>query len=78
MPMHMPTGQSCSWPETTRTPNKSSSLWFSDIGFDPLDVGTLRQARLLEPLAMLWIELARKRGRGPNFAFSLQQRGFAP
>jgi 8-hydroxy-5-deazaflavin:NADPH oxidoreductase len=44
----------------------------SDAGFDAVDVGGLRQARLLEPFAMLWIELARK--RGPNFAFSLQQK----
>jgi predicted dinucleotide-binding enzyme len=49
----------------------------SDIGFDPLDVGALRQARLLEPLAMLWIEVARKLGRGPNISFCLQQRGSA-
>jgi predicted dinucleotide-binding enzyme len=47
----------------------------SDAGFDAVDLGGLRQARLLEPLAMLWIELARKRGRGPDFTFSLQQKG---
>ena len=47
----------------------------SDAGFDAVDVGALRQASLLEPLAMLWIELARKGGRGPNFSFSLQQKG---
>ena len=47
----------------------------SDAGFDAVDIGGLRQARLLEPFAMLWIELARKRGRGPNFTFSLQQKG---
>jgi predicted dinucleotide-binding enzyme len=46
----------------------------SDAGFDAVDIGLLRQARLLEPLAMLWIELARKRGRGPDFTFSLQQK----
>jgi 8-hydroxy-5-deazaflavin:NADPH oxidoreductase len=50
----------------------------ADAGFDAVDLGGLRQARLLEPLAMLWIELARKRGRGPNFTFSLQPRGSAP
>lgn len=50
----------------------------SDAGFDVVDVGGLRQARLLEPLAMLWIELARKRGRGPNFTFTLQQKGSIP
>lgn len=46
-----------------------------DVGFEAIDAGPLRQARLLEPLAMLWIELARKRGQGANFAFHLQRRG---
>jgi predicted dinucleotide-binding enzyme len=50
----------------------------SDAGFEAVDIGGLRQARLLEPLAMLWIELARKRGRGPDIAFSLQPRGHTP
>jgi 8-hydroxy-5-deazaflavin:NADPH oxidoreductase len=35
----------------------------------------LRAARLLEPLAMLWIELALKRGQGHGFAFALTRRG---
>ena len=26
-----------------------------DIGFDPIDAGPLANARLLEPLAMLWV-----------------------
>ena len=46
----------------------------ADCGFEPVDAGGLRCARLLEPLAMLWIELARKRGRGPQFTFILQRR----
>jgi predicted dinucleotide-binding enzyme len=50
----------------------------SDAGFDAVDIGALRQARLLEPLAMLWIELARKRGRGPDFALTLQPKGRTP
>jgi hypothetical protein len=45
-----------------------------DAGFEAIDVGGLRAARLLEPLAMLWIELARKRGLGPNFTFTLQRK----
>ena len=27
-----------------------------DIGFEPADAGPLRNARLLEPMAMLWID----------------------
>jgi 8-hydroxy-5-deazaflavin:NADPH oxidoreductase len=46
----------------------------SDTGFEPVDVGGLRAARLLEPFGMLWIELARKRGLGSDFAFSLQRK----
>jgi 8-hydroxy-5-deazaflavin:NADPH oxidoreductase len=45
-----------------------------DAGFEAIDVGGLRAARLLEPLAMLWIELARKRGLGPNFTFALERK----
>ena len=46
----------------------------ADSGFDAVDAGGLRAARLLEPLAMLWIELARKRGLGADFVFSLQRK----
>lgn len=48
-----------------------------DIGFEAIDMGPLRQARLLEPLAMLWIELARKRGLGPHFTFAIRRKGQA-
>jgi predicted dinucleotide-binding enzyme len=46
-----------------------------DLGFEPLDAGPLKQARLLEPLAMLWIDQALVRGRGRDFAFALARRG---
>lgn len=45
-----------------------------DAGFEAVDAGPLRAARLLEPLAMLWIELALKRDQGRDFAFSLVRR----
>jgi 8-hydroxy-5-deazaflavin:NADPH oxidoreductase len=41
------------------------------LGFEAVDAGPLRNARLLEPLAMLWIDQAMKRGRGRDFAFAL-------
>lgn len=41
------------------------------LGFEPVDAGPLRQARLLEPLAMLWISLAFAHGHGPDIAFKL-------
>jgi NADPH-dependent F420 reductase len=40
------------------------------LGFDPVDAGPLAQARLLEPLAMLWISLAYG-GYGTDIAFKL-------
>ena len=44
----------------------------SDLGFDTQDAGPLKQARLLEPFAMLWVSLAIKNGR--EFAFQLLKR----
>ncbi len=44
------------------------------LGFDVVDAGPLRNARLLEPLAMLWITLAYGLGNGPNIAFRLLRR----
>ena len=41
------------------------------LGFEAVDAGPLKNARLLEPLAMLWIDQAMKRGRGRDFAFAL-------
>jgi predicted dinucleotide-binding enzyme len=46
----------------------------ADCGFEPVDAGGLRASRLLEPFGMLWIELARKRGHGPEFAFTLRHK----
>jgi predicted dinucleotide-binding enzyme len=43
----------------------------SEMGFQAVDAGTLSAARLLEPLAMLWIELAMKRGHAREFAFAM-------
>lgn len=43
----------------------------ADLGFDPIDAGPLENARLLEPLAMLWIWLAVKGGIGRDIAFRL-------
>jgi predicted dinucleotide-binding enzyme len=46
----------------------------SELGFEPIDAGPLENARLLEPLAMLWIWLAVKGGHGVNIAFRLLHR----
>jgi predicted dinucleotide-binding enzyme len=46
----------------------------AELGFDPQDAGPLRQARLLEPFALLWISLAYCQGYGRDFAFQLLRR----
>lgn len=43
----------------------------SDLGFEAIDAGPLKSARLLEPYGLLWIDLALKRGLKRDFAFSL-------
>jgi 8-hydroxy-5-deazaflavin:NADPH oxidoreductase len=44
------------------------------LGFDVIDAGPLRNARLLEAHAMLWIELSLKRGLGRDWAFARLKR----
>lgn len=43
-------------------------------GLDPVDVGPLRNARWLEALAMLWIDMAVNQKQCPNHAFKLLRR----
>jgi predicted dinucleotide-binding enzyme len=45
-----------------------------EAGLDPVDVGPLKNARLLEPLALLWVDLAFKQRLGLNHAFKLLRR----
>jgi predicted dinucleotide-binding enzyme len=47
----------------------------SDLGFQAIDAGPLRIARLLEPMAMLWIHMALNRGQPTSRAFALTGRG---
>lgn len=46
----------------------------SELGFDARDAGPLRQARVLEPFALLWISLAYASGYGREIAFQLLRR----
>jgi predicted dinucleotide-binding enzyme len=45
----------------------------SKLGFEAVNAGPLRIARLLEPLGMLWIDQALYRGRGQSFAFAVTE-----
>lgn len=42
-------------------------------GFDPVDSGPLRNAAVLENVAMLWIHLAMVGGHGRNWAFQMKK-----
>src|SRR6202035_184278 len=46
----------------------------ADLGFEAVGVGPLAQARLLEPLALLWITLAHRQGLGRDIAWKLLRR----
>jgi predicted dinucleotide-binding enzyme len=45
-----------------------------DLGFEALDAGPLKAARLLEPMAMIWIDQAMRYGMLPDRAWALIDR----
>ena len=46
----------------------------SEMGFEPVDAGPIKNARLLEPLAALWMQLAFVTHQGIDTAFKLIRR----
>ena len=46
----------------------------AELDFDPIDTGPLAMSRYLEPLAMLWINLAYTQKLGPDIGFALLRR----
>jgi 8-hydroxy-5-deazaflavin:NADPH oxidoreductase len=46
----------------------------ADVGFEAVDAGDVKAARLLEPLAMLWIHLTYAKGFGRDWAFRIARR----
>lgn len=46
----------------------------ADLGFEALDAGPLRNSRLLEPYAMLWIDQAVTHGAAPTNAFGMLRK----
>lgn len=48
---------------------KAAAL-LSDLGFEALDAGDISKSRLLEALAMVWINQSMFRGKGRNWAFA--------
>jgi 8-hydroxy-5-deazaflavin:NADPH oxidoreductase len=47
----------------------------SDVGFDPIDLGSLRSARYTEPLAMIIAHLAYGGTEGPELAYRFERFG---
>ena len=45
-----------------------------ELGFDTIEVGELASARMLEPLAMLWISMAFRFGMGREFGLAILRR----
>jgi 8-hydroxy-5-deazaflavin:NADPH oxidoreductase len=50
---------------------RTVSQLVGETGFEPLDAGGLEQARILEPLAMAWINQTVARGFGRDWAFGV-------
>jgi predicted dinucleotide-binding enzyme len=46
----------------------------ADLGFEAVDAGPLRSARLLEPMALFWIKQAYVQKYGRDFAFAVTRR----
>ena len=53
---------------------RTAAALAGQLGFDPIDAGPLTNARLLEPLALLWIWLAVFGGVGRDFALQIVKR----
>lgn len=52
----------------------AAAVLAASLGFEPVDAGPLVRARLLEPLAVLWLRLAADQGFGHEIAFRLLRR----
>jgi predicted dinucleotide-binding enzyme len=46
----------------------------TDLGFEAIDAGPLRHARLLEPYAMIWIDQTLNRGAPSTNAFGFMRK----
>jgi predicted dinucleotide-binding enzyme len=54
--------------------NQVAASLAAELGFEPISLGPLKESRLLEPLALGWIVLARQRGLGRDFALGVVRR----
>ena len=54
--------------------NEAVAKLAEELGFHACITGPLYHARYLEPMAMLWIDMSMKQGRGRNFGFKILTR----
>ena len=54
--------------------NQTIAALAEQLGFASMVTGPLYHARYLEPMAMLWVDMAHAQGRGPDFAYCLLER----
>jgi hypothetical protein len=57
------------------TAKQSAVGLIRDVGFEPLDAGPLRIARLAEPFALLVAQLAYEGSAGPELAYRFEHLG---
>jgi predicted dinucleotide-binding enzyme len=53
---------------------RTATRLVEDLGFEVLDAGPLKAARLLEPMAMVWIDQSMRHGMDPSRAWALINR----
>jgi predicted dinucleotide-binding enzyme len=58
-----------------RRSKKLAADLIGDVGFDPLDAGSLRIARYTEPFALLIAQLAYEGKGGPELAYRFERFG---
>ena len=56
------------------TANEAVGALAADLGWEPIMTGMMKMARYLEPMTMLWIEMARVQGRGSGFTWAMLRR----
>jgi hypothetical protein len=70
-----PQGRAAAFVAGPKGPQKNAVLRLvADVGLEAVDAGELRAARLLEPLGMLWLQLATAEGRGSERALVIASR----
>ena len=57
-----------------KTSKETAKQLAEELGFLVVDIGGIENAPMLESLGKLWVTMAYKLGKGPNFAFTIVER----